>query len=1150
MPNTIKVKRGKSAALNSSTEKLQAGEVLYNLDKNYLTVGAKDNDALTKKPVAAREIVGYTGDTNDKIGTSTTEAYSIRYDDDSGVVVSSENNILSTPGTVKMQTPGKNASTITIRTGEVDPDGSAKPTIELSTSLSMPLTLALPWKSGTLATTDDITTSIATKLDNTNEDKVALKNNKSLSYTSEATASTIMSRDTNGAAEIEVGTTDKSIINKSFADGRYSQATNINNGSGDKSLQQTADPKKNGKLKFPESSLYAKVLDPTLTLDSEPIGGQADFSVSLGGNSSAQAKRAIAGGTTTVARGPYSTVFGDNCVTLAAGSDSLAHGYQTVTDAPASHTEGSYTVVMNQKYVEGMFDPSTEPGQPGQPTEPSETPADTLSMDTRRGEAGHASGFNSYVSGFAGYTDGVSNVADGHISKASGRSNRAWSYLSKVDGYQSVVKPDDTDKDATGEGSWANGNNVQIIGAKYAYSGGTNNFVSKASNNSFSYGTNLNVNGENQCIVGQYNSNDLNSIFEVGTGNSTSRHTAFRVTKDGKVYYDNAEIASLIEVDRRINAAGTSIESKINDVANSKLDRSGGVLTGTVYLTNGGMRIGTNSIALGDGIKDGHLYLGTYNEGSESNIFEVGSGADSTHRVNALSVTSAGQVQIANAPKDDNDIVRLKELKEKQDKLDPGVNLVGTDGITIDKATDSEKIEISGKNLIKDPHPGRNDTGADIIPRKFNNENSWGIGFLRNTHALVNNAESGSIVGYDNNGVIYAKTVSDDDWSVVNKKYADENYRKVVTGTSNEIKVYVTKYGDTESWMFLNTDPDGAPGAEIPQYGTGGTLRANMPETVLDNSVVNKKYADGRYVKNSENFVKAFTIPNGASSGTLTADVKEKLCNPDGYNYYVYDTTSEMILKYSFNEENDIIQYKAIYLINDKAYEITMQIFPSNGKWTRSQTILKGVTANPTLTGTEDELTGLKVGGTDYKISVTKEYVDDGFVRKVTGSSQVYSKGSDGVDGSIGYSQSPANSAITQYTSSGTLRTNNPTEDLDAVNKTYGESNYYQLTEGKTVSSSDTIDLNTYKTAGTYNLPASPKTNTPPDVGSATPGKLIVEYLYDNEHIIQSFYSLSNVGKQYRRVFDAMWSDWEELATTGDINNKKVFSVTIYEAGD
>lgn len=136
----------------------------------------------------------------------------------------------------------------------------------------------------------------------------------------------------------------------------------------------------------------------------------------------------------------------------------------------------------------------------------------------------------------------------------------------------------------------------------------------------------------------------------------------------------------------------------------------------------------------------------------------------------------------------------------------------------------------------------------------------------------------------------------------------------------------------------------------------------------------NKTESDARYVKSSENFVKAFTIPNGASSGTLTADVKEKLCNPDGHNYYVYDTTSEMILKYSFNEDDEIIQYKAVYIqSSDKAYDITMQILPSNGIWRRSQTILNGVTANPTLTGTEDELTGLKIGGTDYKIPVNNK---------------------------------------------------------------------------------------------------------------------------------------------------------------------------------
>ena len=183
----------------------------------------------------------------------------------------------------------------------------------------------------------------------------------------------------------------------------------------------------------------------------------------------------------------------------------------------------------------------------------------------------------------------------------------------------------------------------------------------------------------------------------------------------------------------------------------------------------------------------------------------------------------------------------------KDATIDLDIPLIGTDGIVIDKASDSEKIEVSGKNLIKDPYPGVNNTGANIVNYKPYGSLVWGSAFVRNTHALVNNAESGAIVGYDNNGVIYAKTTSDDDYSVVNKKYGDENYRKIVTGTSNEIKVYVTKYGDLESWMFLNSDPDGAPGAEIPQYGIGGTLRANMPTTVLDNSVINKKYAEENY---------------------------------------------------------------------------------------------------------------------------------------------------------------------------------------------------------------------------------------------------------------------------------------------------------------
>lgn len=128
--------------------------------------------------------------------------------------------------------------------------------------------------------------------------------------------------------------------------------------------------------------------------------------------------------------------------------------------------------------------------------------------------------------------------------------------------------------------------------------------------------------------------------------------------------------------------------------------------------------------------------------------------------------------------------------------------------------------------------------------------------------------------------------------------------------------------------------PDNQPNVDLyPKTSTDQVEGLNNIITGINNEIEKK-------VNTVDNFVRIFTIPNGVSSGTLTDDVKEKLCNPDGHNYYVFDDTSQMILKYSFNADDEIIQYKAIYLQTDKAYEITMQILPSNGSWRRSQTVL------------------------------------------------------------------------------------------------------------------------------------------------------------------------------------------------------------------
>ena len=67
----------------------------------------------------------------------------------------------------------------------------------------------------------------------------------------------------------------------------------------------------------------------------------------------------------------------------------------------------------------------------------------------------------------------------------------------------------------------------------------------------------------------------------------------------------------------------------------------------------------------------------------------------------------------------------------------------------------------------------------------------------------------------------------------------------------------------------------------------------------------------------------------------------------------------------------------------------------------------------------------------------TKTESDGRYVKQTTGHNKVYATDSTGTDSELGFSQSPANSAITQYSSSGTLKTNTPTADLDAANKRY-----------------------------------------------------------------------------------------------------------------
>lgn len=79
--NAIQILRGTSSTLNSSTQTLLPGQLVYNKDKNYLAIGSdiKDGDSspLNKSPIEVRRLVAYYEDTDNSIGANTTPIFSI-----------------------------------------------------------------------------------------------------------------------------------------------------------------------------------------------------------------------------------------------------------------------------------------------------------------------------------------------------------------------------------------------------------------------------------------------------------------------------------------------------------------------------------------------------------------------------------------------------------------------------------------------------------------------------------------------------------------------------------------------------------------------------------------------------------------------------------------------------------------------------------------------------------------------------------------------------------------------------------------------------------------------------------------------------------------------------------------------------------------
>lgn len=166
--------------------------------------------------------------------------------------------------------------------------------------------------------------------------------------------------------------------NKEYIDSKTENDLNLENGSGEKSVQMLQDGT-SGTVSFTGKNPHATALDSTITGDI-PYGATGNFASVEGSKAVAQGKRSHAEGSTTLAKGNYSHAEGDNSVTL--GDDSHAEGYKTVAKGVASHSEG---------------------------------------VDTQAtGDWSHSAGYNTIASGKASSTEGESTQAQAEASHAGG----------------------------------------------------------------------------------------------------------------------------------------------------------------------------------------------------------------------------------------------------------------------------------------------------------------------------------------------------------------------------------------------------------------------------------------------------------------------------------------------------------------------------------------------------------------------------------------------------------------------------------------------------------------------------------------------------------------------------------------------------------
>lgn len=302
------------------------------------------------------------------------------------------------------------------------------------------------------------------------------------------------------------------------------------------------------------------------------IGAHAEgeLTQAKGNDSHAEGANTIAEGYASHSEGMNSSATGGGShaegSSTASGDNSHAEGRSKAV-GDISHSENSATAKGGSSHAEGRG--ITEVGGEYSHAEGSSTANNTYAHaegdnTVASGVSSHSEGFNTTASGIGSHAQGNGSVASGNYSSARGFKTNASGEYAHSEGQETQ---------SIGISSHAEGINTKALGIA-AHSGGTN---SQASGKySFAHGENVTATQQDQFVVGKFNKNKTDTLFEVGNGsNKDNLSNAFEVFADGHAELltqgnnsNSVATRKLVEdVDATYQAKCAQLDNSIGDVS-------------------------------------------------------------------------------------------------------------------------------------------------------------------------------------------------------------------------------------------------------------------------------------------------------------------------------------------------------------------------------------------------------------------------------------------------------------------------------------------------------------------------------------------------------------------------------------------------------